>query len=135
MKAAVQEGPVSSHQIVLMGCALLLTAASSAAGQERPGDAWQDFNRRVAVSCPAKKLESRPAGDVNDLQENFYATLSPKEIHAFLTAIPRVDDGPRPCAKRDGISCPTAWNMVALKKVGLLPRFVDYACASAGDMR
>jgi hypothetical protein len=100
----------------------------------RPGSAWTDFNKRVATQCPALALDSKAAGDVNGLQERFYATLNPAQNRAFDKAIPRVDGGPKPCAERDGITCPTAWNMVALKKAGLLSRFVTYACANAANM-
>ena len=113
--------------------AVVLTAALKATAHGRPIDAWSDFNSRVTTRCPALKFESKPAGDVNFLQERFYVTLSSEENRVFERAVPRVNGGPRACAERNGISCPTAWNMLALEKAGLLPRFAAFACANGGS--
>ena len=113
----------------------LSVAFSAASAREQPVTAWKAFDKQAMLQCPALKMDTKPAGDVNGLQEGFYSTLSAKESKAFDNAVPRVDGGPRSCANRDGISCPTAWNMVAMERVGLLPRFVSYACANGVDIR
>lgn len=105
------------------------SAALAAPADERPIDAWDTFNKKTELQCPALRLTNKPASDVNYLQEGFYPTLNTKQSEAFNSAIPRVDEGPKACAKRNGVSCPTAWNMLALEKAGLLPRFVSYACS------
>ncbi len=125
---------MSSRLIAIIISGVALSTVSSVAAYERPASSWSDFDRRAALRCPTSKLKIKTAGDINYLQEGFYSTLSAAESKAFNNAIPRVDDGPRPCADKNGITCPTAWNMVAIKKVGLLPRFVDYACANVGKI-
>lgn len=111
------------------GCSV---AVSAMVARDRPIDAWDTFNKQATLQCPSLGLASKPAGDVDYLQERFYTTLSKNENSRFEKAVPRIDGGPAPCSKRNGISCPTAWNMLAIKRAGLLTRFTAYAC-STGD--
>lgn len=116
---------------------LILTIGFSAevlamVASERPIDAWNAFNKQATQQCPSLALANKPAGDVNYLQEQFYTTLSSRENSRFERAVPRIDGGPALCAKRNGISCPTAWNMLAMKRAGLLSRFTTYACSKGG---
>ncbi len=126
---------MSIRMMMLVITAATSVAFSAAAAREQPTTAWNAFDEQAGLQCPALKMDTKPAGDVNGLQEGFYSTLSAKDSKAFESAIPRVDGGPRSCANRNGISCPTAWNMIAMERVGLLPRFVSYACANGASIR
>jgi len=106
----------------------------NASAKDQSSSAWYDFNKQTDTKCPSLRIKDRPVGDLSYLQDNFSDTLKAEEKRAFENAIPRVDGGPKPCADLNGLSCPTEWNMIALKKVGLLSRFVDYACSNVKNI-
>ena len=115
--------------LVRCACAVMLSAVFAVGANAKPLGARDDFNLQASKTCVSKHLGQIPAGQVAGLQEDFYSTLTAAETRSFTGAIPRVDGGPKACAKLDGISCPAAWNMIALRKASLLPRFVRYACS------
>jgi len=123
------------HRVVISALLIGSSAVALAgAAHDHPVNAWDTFNKRTALQCSALKIAEKPAGDVNYLEEGFYTSLNAEQRRAFEQAIPRIHGGPRSCANRNGISCPTAWNMVAIEKAGLLPRFVSYACSNGGHI-
>jgi hypothetical protein len=123
------------HRVVITTALIVSSAAALAAtAHEHALHGWDSFNKQTTLQCPALKIAEKPAGDVNYLEEGFQSTLNTRQQRAFEKAIPRVNGGPRVCANRNGISCPTAWDMIAIEKAGLLPRFVGYACSNGGHI-
>jgi hypothetical protein len=131
----VTEGDIMWHRVAISAILMVSSAVALAANaHEHPLNAWNTFNKRTALQCPELKIGEKPAGDVNYLQEGFYDTLNAKQRRVFTNAIPRTNGGPRSCANRNGISCPTGWNMIAIEKARLLPRFINYACSQGAHI-
>jgi hypothetical protein len=105
--------------------AVLIAAIATSTFTAAAGDPWDDWERLSRARCPSHHLNWIPNDSYLFLVENFDATLS----RAQLRNVERIAGAERQCAEAwGGLRCQATRNFVAYKKLGLMPRFVGYAC-------
>jgi hypothetical protein len=111
----------------------LLLAASSVAPQH--GDApklagtnFQIFSRQATASCKSKRLTQIAPADLLDLEEQFTDGLGTADKRAWR----RANQSPalRNCSQTNGASCVAIRNLEALRRSGMMSRFVRQACTT-----
>ncbi len=95
------------------------------AGEARAAD-LASWEKAVAEQCPSHHLERMCDGCYDDFLDGFERTL-PK---ATQSRILKIADYSRRCREEvGGLSCEMSVHVDAMKRLGLLKRFVAYGCA------
>ena len=105
--------------------ALVATAIGTLPVAAANADSWADWKRLSRERCPSHHVEWI-CGDCSlFLVEDFNATLSRPQQRS----VERIADVRRGCAGEwGGFGCEASRRTTAYQKLGLMPRFVRYAC-------
>jgi hypothetical protein len=111
--------------------ALVLIASASHAAPKTPYDrAMTPYIAELNRQCPGRKLEDLSAGGLELIMEGFVERLTPAQRRQVQDTV-----GER-CARIEaGLTCANTASLDAFRRLGVLRRFVDEACATTWTCR